>query len=181
MDHQLWHIADRLPPGLTRIRCPYCSDERRRTNQNTKTLSITIEDRFALYNCHHCNEHGRFSLDRDRQEQIRYKRQEKPLPPASSRILNQPHIAYLASRGISLETANKAGVYSIDVYMREHGDLNALAFTYPTATKFRATHIKGFSSHGAACHYYLQNLVVDGSPLVITEGEMDALNLVAVG
>jgi len=181
MEHKLWHVADRLPVGTTRLRCPYCADSRRPANQSAKTLTVTIDGDFALYNCHHCNEGGKFSLRQEQRSYIQERHREVKLPAPASRVLTQAHVEYLSSRGISLETAVKAGVYSVDNYIRDVGNVPCLAFPYPTATKFRATHVKGFSCQGSPVHYFLSERVVETEPLIICEGELDALSMMEAG
>lgn len=181
MDHELWPVLDRLPTGTTRIRCPYCADERRSANQSIRTFTVTIDQGIALYTCHHCKTSGRVKLDRDIRERIAHKPREARLPAPNNRSLTPAHIEYLKGRGISLETATKAGVYSIDSFIRDVGQVPCLAFPYASATKLRATHVKGFSSQGAANTLFLQELVVAGNPMVITEGEIDALSMMEAG
>lgn len=177
----LWHLFDRLPQGTTRIRCPFCADNRRPAHRFEKTLSVTVEGMSALYNCHHCQEHGRSSLDHDRRETIDNRYREVALPKHNQRGLTEAHVEYLNSRGISSQTATEAGVFSLDYYIRDVGQVTCLAFPYPTATKFRATHVKGFSCQGSPNNLFLADRVVSGTPLIITEGEIDALSFMEAG
>lgn len=181
MEHELWHIADRLPVGTTRIRCVYCADQRRSANQSIKTLTITVSDTSALYTCHHCGEAGKFSLKREYRELVRTKPREKPLPAPSQRTLSEAHVQYLEGRGISRETALYGAVFSTDHYIRDVGEVPCLSFTYVGATKFKATHVRGYSCAGSPQSYYLQDKLEDGHPLVICEGELDALSMVEAG
>lgn len=193
-EHRLWHIADRLPEGTTRIRCPYCADQRRAANRSTRTLSITVQGRVALYTCHHCNESGRISLDREMLERRRdsYQRSNskvgQPQPIAfnlnlnqSPRQISQAHLQYLEGRHISPQTASHGGVFTMDYYIREVGEVPCLAFPYASATKFKATHVRGYASSGAAQTYYLAEKLEPGHPVIITEGELDALSMVEAG
>lgn len=199
MDSQtqrLWHIADRLPEGTTRIRCLFCSDQRKAANKTTRTLSITVCGTYALYTCHHCNESGRVSFDkeykrefRERQPSAQYyqRSSNRPMQPTqpvafkTQRQLSQAHLEYLQTRSISPQTASKAGVWSADHYIREVGEVPCIAFPYASATKFKATHVRGYSSAGAPQTYFLSEQLVSGAPVIITEGEIDAMSMMECG
>lgn len=103
------------------------------------------------------------------------------MPPVASRKLFPDHVTYLKSRGIDQSTAEMAGVYSIDAYMRDAGEIPALAFPYPSATKMRGVHVRAFSCQGSPQHYFMQDLVQPGQPLVICEGEIDSLSMLQAG
>jgi len=182
METELWHIADRMPEGTSRIRCVFCADKRRPAHQRERTLTLTIRDGSALYTCHHCLASGKISLNHERRETVATKKWEKPMPAINARSITAAHVQYLeAERGISKATAEYGGLYSINHYIRDVGDVPCLAFPYPGATKLRATHVKGFAYQGSPSTMFLIDRVLEGHPLVITEGEIDALSMHEAG
>jgi hypothetical protein len=46
--------------GTRRAKCPWCSHTHSRASQSVEDLSVTIDARGVLYNCHRCGESGRY-------------------------------------------------------------------------------------------------------------------------
>lgn len=179
----------RLPIGQNRLVCPACSHTRRKSNQRQRTLSVTVDDEKAVFNCHHCGDSGVVRLRSDSYEH-RVRKKEAVVntnvaqlvpKPKSTGTITQAHIDYLAGRGISAEVAASCGVHSAEKFIRDVGQTGVLCFPYPGAVKYRSTESKGFSCSGSPASYFLQENVKAGSPLIITEGEMDAISLIQVG
>lgn len=111
----------------------------------------------------------------------------QPIVEASG-TLNAWGIDYLQKRGISKETADKAGVFSTTRYFRKIGhESDALCFPYRHkgnvyAVKYRSLEAKDFSAEGAAeTLWRLDTVSEDVEDLIITEGEMDCLSLIEAG
>lgn len=182
-----------LPLGNSRIPCPTCSHTRKSINQRQRTLSVDVFDDRAVYQCHHCGDSGvvRFrdewrSTSNSRGSsgwkwEAPHKEVNLSVVPVSKQSLTQSHIEYLKTRGISEATALKCGVYSGERFIRDVGQTDVLCFPYPGAVKYRSTEQKGFSCNGAPQSYFLQDMVHAGAPIVITEGEVDAVSLYEVG
>ena len=105
-----------------------------------------------------------------------------------SNALTTPHYDYLKSRGISKETADKMKLFAADKFF---GRLNktsaAIGFPYYrdgalVAVKYRAFPDKDFTQESGGAHdFFGIDHVVKGKPLVIVEGEIDALTLMEAG
>jgi twinkle protein len=114
------------------------------------------------------------------------------LPPAAApgdvRLLPD-HVAFLQKRGISLETANLGKLFSVRKFMRTGGDQDCIAFPYYdmegtlASSKYRSVATKAFSQDAGAggLLYGLHQTFDTSRPLVICEGEIDALSVAQVG
>jgi twinkle protein len=174
------YIAQRLPHGHSRVVCPLCSHERRAIHKRERTMSIAVHDGYALYNCHHCQQHGRVSLDQDERNVIKFKKRERVSMAAAKAIL-PAHVEWLNGRGINDEAISWAKLHSQDLYIRDVGETSCIAFPYGHATKFRAPHVKAFSCSGSPSTFFMQDQAVFEAPLTICEGEIDCLTLHSSG
>lgn len=156
--------------------CPECSQERRK--KNLKDLSVRRKDDGLVYNCHHCGISGF------------YKEQEIKLSavPTTRIDLQKKHFDFLASRGISEETAKKAKLFASEKWFhRLNGMADCIGFPYYKdgkliSAKYRAIESKDFTQDaGGAQHFFGIDDIQAGSPVVIVEGEMDALTLMEIG
>lgn len=107
----------------------------------------------------------------------------KPVEVSSGKLLPD-HVTWLAERGISLKTAEEAGVGSATRYIRGEGETSCLTFPYTAdgvthAVKFRSP-AKGFSCEGSPKTMWRIGSAT-GDELIIVEGEMDALALMEAG
>lgn len=161
-----------------RIRCPECADQRR--NKRDRSLSLKREDDKLLYNCWHCNTQGSLPM------------REQPAPKAIAKIpppgaLTANGVKYLKSRGISVKTANKYGVYSTVHYFRKLGrNAEALVFPYTNqghtyACKVRCIEEKDHSQIGACQTLWGLDKIEDLDNITIVEGELDLLAAVESG
>lgn len=111
----------------------------------------------------------------------------KPLPKLQP--LTDEALAFLRSRGIGKETAERAGVGVTDMFHREAGgvaSVPALAFPYQTqgqtyALKLRGIARKEFSCARAPRTFFNLDKIDPTKPIVIVEGEMDALACIEGG
>lgn len=115
-----------------------------------------------------------------------------PRPPPKPILLEAPKDAdleraydWLALRGITRETAQRAGVTAGHQFLE--GQLqHCVGFAYRDdgrtyAVKWRATATKAFLQTGSAASLYLAEHLQHGGPMAITEGECDCLALRQAG
>ncbi len=88
--------------------CPFCSASRKPHHQKQKCAAVWIEEDFATYNCIHCGKHDFLHSDKKiERKEVKYT---KPIRQSSNTLSGTE--GFLNKRGISLETANKAGLYA---------------------------------------------------------------------
>lgn len=165
--------------GTYRYVCPSCTPARRK--QNLRDLSVTRSDDALKYTCHHCGETGVYVI----------KKMETKLnivQTAPKLDLSAEHLAFLASRGISAETAAKAKLFaSRRWFNRLNAEEDCVAFPYYsggklTACKYRSINGKDFTQDSGGAHTFFGIDDLDANkPVVIVEGEIDALTLVEIG
>lgn len=93
--------------GKYECTCPFCSSQRKAANKKKKVAMVWIEEQFASYNCVHCGEHGYVLDDTGFHKPVKYKRPEVIV----RNNLGEKAREFFKNRGISLETAQKLGVY----------------------------------------------------------------------
>ena len=167
-----------------RIACPYCSSDRKKSN--VKDMTVTVQSNGAiLYHCHHCSASG--SLQPQQPKLYKVKQMPVAITVEQSALQNH-HYQYLATRGISQSTADKMGLFGADKYfakLDKHSD--AIAFPYYregklVAVKYRSFPEKAFTQDAGGAHDFfgIDNLI-KGEPIIIVEGEIDALTLMEIG
>ena len=170
-----FHFQDTL-----RVTCPDCRDERKKST--SKDMRLTRQpDGAILYHCHHCQTNGSV------QPKERYV-SAVPNIQVVSNALTTPHYDYLKSRGISKETADKMKLFAADKFF---GRLNktsaAIGFPYYrdgslVAVKYRSFPDKDYTQESGGAHdFFGIDHVIKGKPLIIVEGEIDALTLMEAG
>lgn len=94
-------------PGFNRYYtiCPECNDKREK-HKGALCLSVNNEPGNRWYKCHHCGWSGNIDVQ-DRYSQVR----EQAKLPSIERTYSLEVREYLKNRGISLNTAKKAGIY----------------------------------------------------------------------
>jgi twinkle protein len=165
----------------TRIICPFCSSSRRKSRLKEMTLTKQ-SDGAVLFYCHHCDESGSVQ---PRQE---IKLAAVPKPEVLDNALTQSHYDYLKSRGISKETANKYKLFAAKKWFaRLNKEADCIGFPYfrdgnLVAVKYRAFPEKDFTQESGGAHDFfgLDNISPE-LPIVIVEGEIDALTLHEAG
>jgi twinkle protein len=164
--------------------CPSCSPTRRKAKENCLNINRVSEG--IVWTCHHCGWSGIAP----------YKRYEKKEPTMQAvpkevfdgKVLNVDAVTYLVKRGISENTAKAANVYSAKRYIQKiGGETDCVAFPYErnghiVNIKYRSLSQKGFSqeSNGEQCFYLIEQIKQD-EPIIIVEGEIDALTCIEVG
>jgi len=165
-----------------RIICPFCSDSRRKSRLKEMTLTRQ-SDGAVLYYCHHCDANG--SVQPEKRE---YKLAAVPQPQVLTNALQSQHYDYLASRGISKEVADQAKLFAADKFFaRLNKTSDAIGFPYfrsgsLVAVKYRSFPEKDFTQESGGAHdFFGIDNVVPGEPIIIVEGEIDALTLRQAG
>lgn len=178
-----------------RTTCPECSASRSPIHRKIAVLSIDHLGDRIVYNCHHCGLSGAYPTTEKKQETkgMSWKmnlREEVPKPVTfnGSKELATNVIGYFANRGISETTLKFAGITSGRTWFRDFSaEADCFGVPYivdgaPTGVKLRSLTGKAFSWSGAGGQS-LWN--VDGLdpeiPIIITEGEVDALSFIEVG
>ena len=164
----------------TRVVCPFCVSERKKKNIKDMTLSRKV-DGAILYHCHHCFASGSVQPKERKLSAV-------PSVQITTEKLQKVHYDFLASRGISKETADKAKLFSAHKWFSKLGrKTDAIGFPYYrnevlVATKYRSIEEKDFTQDGGGAHdFYGLELVTKGEPLIIVEGEIDALSCQEAG
>lgn len=166
-----------------RIPCPECSHERKKNNQ--KDCVVTRGDKGWVWHCHHCSASGLLPFNRKENNVIPLTR---PTPVIVTNELQQQHYDFLATRGISKQTADNAQLFSEEKYFARLGKTSdSIAFPYYkggklVAAKYRSIESKDFTQSGGGAQDFFNIDSIDPSkPIVIVEGEIDALTLIEAG
>jgi twinkle protein len=172
-----------------RTACPMCSNDRKKTIQ--KDFVITCMDDGWLYHCHHCGVSGNVNFKKTDAITIRkpsmnnvtaLKTNESFLP------LSDKHYAYLDARGISKVTADTHKLFSATKYFsRNKQESDAIGFPYYkggvlVSNKYRSLADKDFTQDAGGAHDFwnIDNVLPD-LPIIIVEGEIDALTAAECG
>ena len=165
----------------TRVACPYCSAERRKSNQKDMTLTRK-PDGAVVFHCHHCQTSGSVQPQQERILSA------VPNPTIVSNKLQDQHYAWLATRGISSQTADKMNLFAAEKYFGKLGrSADAIGFPYYrngalVAAKYRSFPEKDFTQDSGGAHdFFGIDLVQKTEPLIIVEGEIDCLTLIEHG
>lgn len=112
----------------------------------------------------------------------------EPVPSFEPEKLTPEHLSWLASRGISQATADKAGLFSARKWFSQLGrEENAIGFPYFrdgkfVSAKYRSLDGKAFTQErGGAQDLFLLDEISTDKPVVLVEGEMDALAAIEAG
>jgi twinkle protein len=172
-----------------RIACPECSDDRKKSNSKDMTLTKK-PDGAVMYHCHHCLTSGLLQPKSDN-TQIQHREIKLSAVPniaIVSNALQDHHYAWLSKRGISQQTADKMKLFASDKFFGKLGKTSdAIGFPYfrngaLVAAKYRSFPEKDFTQdQGGAHDFFGIDLVEKGKPLVIVEGEIDALTAMECG
>ena len=168
-----------------RIACPECSDQRKKSN--IKDLQVTRVENGWVYFCFHCNTTGLVPFKQNNYIPER-KLSAVPSKEIVQQALTEPHYEYLQTRGISKETADKARVFASEKwFMKLQRATQAIGFPYYrngalVAAKYRSIEDKDFTQDAGGAHdFFLIDMVDPTKPLIIVEGEIDALTGLEAG
>lgn len=155
--------------------CPSCSPERKKSKETC--LSIDRKETGIVWSCHHCGWSGMAPY-----RQPIPRRNMTAIPKPMTNSLTPKAISYLESRGISELTAKSANLYSTNRYIQKvGGEVPCIAFPYMrdgnvVNIKYRSIEQKGFSQETSGDQiFYLLEDIHASEPIVIVEGEIDAL------
>ncbi|CAB4134845.1 Archaeal primase DnaG/twinkle, TOPRIM domain [uncultured Caudovirales phage] len=173
------------PHGSQRVQCPLCSPERRKST--SKDLVITRSEDGWRFHCHHCNQHG-FVSDRPVYTHTERKNVIPMHKPPVMGALEPQHYAWLQSRGISAMTADAAQLFAASKWFgRLNKEADCVGFPYfvkgmVVASKYRAIEGKDFTQDpGGAQTFWGIDKVDTSKPVIIVEGEIDALTAIECG
>ena len=165
----------------TRVACPYCSGERRKTTSKDMTLTRK-PDGAVVFHCHHCQTNGSVQPQQER------KLSAVPSPTIVSNALEAHHYDWLSKRGISKPTADKMKLFASEKYFSKLGkSADAIGFPYYrngalVAAKYRSFPEKDFTQDSGGAHdFFGIDQVIKGQPIIIVEGEIDCLTLLERG
>lgn len=166
-----------------RIACPHCSNERKKHNQ--KDLKVTRLNHGWVYFCHHCQTHG--IIPTENKVKTMQAAMVKPRT-IETHALTETHYNFLKSRGISSDTADAMSLFSAAKWFgRLNKVTDSIGFPYYKggvlqAAKYRAIESKDFTQDGGGAHDFFGIDKVDPElPIVIVEGEIDALTCIEAG
>lgn len=165
--------------GTHRYVCPACTPSRRK--QNMRDLAVIRSEDALKYTCFHCGETGVHVINSERKMTAIQK-------PMIRLDLTETHLEYLKQRGISAETAAKARLFaSRKWFNRSNAEADCIAFPYfkdgkMASCKYRSLANKDFTQDNGGAHtFWLVDDLDISKPVVIVEGEMDALTLMEIG
>lgn len=165
--------------------CPFCSASRKPQHQKQKCAAVWIEEDFATYNCIHCGEHGFVHTDKKiERREVKYN---KPTRVPLETLVGAEDL--ILSRGISLKTATKMGLY---VQKSKKNNELWLAFPYYKGgelvnIKYRAVAEKKFmqEKNPEPVVYNYDNafncLHEHNDTVIVVEGEWDCLTFIEAG
>jgi len=193
--HSIRNVALNLGDGQHKATCPFCSHHRKKRDQ--KTLSLKIHDGVIMYYCWHCGEDGGVKFNDENKFFMKKKIHEEEKVVSINKNVAEKwsevdeyngSMQYLSSRGISKETADKAGVKFTNHYIGSvKKEMPCLVFPYENNNgiynfaKIRSFPDKGFSSFGKAEKFYNADKLEKDEDIIICEGEMDCLSFMEVG
>lgn len=178
---QLRGFAQSRNEGQYRIHCPACHPTRK--NKLERTLSLNVEAHQFLWNCWHCGDTGRSVIFEKRPMQPK----QSPIQTDGLSALTPEALTYLNSRGISQDTVKENVRSCVKYFAKLQREAPAIAFITSndkgqvTAIKYRALEDKSFAAQGSQGRYWNLEHIQPDAPLVITEGEIDALSLHEAG
>ena len=157
--------------------CPECSEGRKK--KNSKDLVIDRKDDCLVYFCQHCQAKGSVFTKEKKVQAIN---------PQSYDFLQDNHYTFLTSRGISKETADEFQLFSSErFFSRLQKKTPAIGFPYykegkMVGAKYRSILEKDFSMDTTGGQEFFGLHRIDKTkPIVIVEGEIDALSAVEAG
>ena len=172
-------IIDRYsvrPVGQYRDTCPVCSPNRKRANQRQKVLSIKVQNDSIKWLCHHCGEQGGHSTVEQPTNIVKF------TPPVEK--IEDAAIEYLQKRGISKSVAAEGRCLSATKWLRKaESEVACVGFPYVDpvsdkiySVKYRGLETKDFIQDGSAQTFFGIERIKPDEPIIIVEGEIDALS-----
>jgi twinkle protein len=173
------HVQD-----TERVACPSCSPTRRK--YNAKEMVVTRMDHAWVFHCHHCGISGNVPFEKPRY--VERKLSVVPSPKITQTSLTEAHYSFLGKRGISQQTADKMKLFASEKwFMRLNRATPAIGFPYYrngqlVSAKYRSIEDKDFTQDAGGAHdFFGVDLIDPTKPIVIVEGEIDALTGIECG
>ena len=162
-----------------RVVCPSCTDERKKRD---KDFVIQRRADAWVFFCHHCNITGNVPFKQ------RYTMQPQLKVVTATYDLATEHLAFLATRGISKQTAEAAKLFPAEKFFKRLNKVGkAIGFPYMkdgkfVSAKYRCIETKDFTQdEGGSQEFFGIDTIDIAKPVIIVEGEIDALTLVECG
>lgn len=172
------------------VKCPYCGE----STNDKKTFSINL--RTGMFKCFRskCGAHGNmitlardfnFSLGQNADEyyrpQKRYKVFKKPTEPI---IPKDEAVAYLESRGISLETVKKYQITAKDglivfPHFDQDGNIQTIKYRNPAPKENQSKEF--FETNTKPILFGMMQCNPENKTLIVTEGQIDSLSISEAG
>jgi len=173
-------LVEQFHEKQKRVICPFCSPDRKK--KNLKELSLTrLNDGAVGYFCHHCSASGTVQPKERKLSAV-------PKATIINNKLTEIHYAWLESRGISKETADKMKLFAAEKWFhRLNANAAAIGFPYYrdgslVSAKYRSIEGKDFTQDSGGAHdFFGIDHIVPGKPIIIVEGEMDCLSGIEAG
>jgi len=166
-----------------RVVCPNCAKDRKKSH--LKELDIDRTNDGLLYYCHHCGVSGIAPFNKTK---YRAENNVHPIRVFEGVKLQNKHIDFLKTRGISPNTAEKMKLFSAEKYFqRLNKKTDAIGFPYfrngiYVSAKYRSIEAKDFTQDvGGANDFFGIDNIDSTKPVIIVEGEIDALTLLECG
>jgi len=168
-----------------RVACPECSHQRKKYNM--KDLAIIAKADGWQYHCHHCQTGGFVPFKSNNLKQ-RTENNVIPMRKFEEIKLQPQHYNFLKSRGISEQTADDMKLFPAEkFFQRLNKKTDAIGFPYFKngnfiSAKYRSIESKDFTQDaGGSQDFFGIDNVDPTKPVVIVEGEIDALTLMECG
>jgi len=172
-------------PTHARVLCPECSHERKKYNQ--KDLDIIAKADGWAYHCHHCYTGG-FVPFKTNNRMGNSMNTVVALRKFEEIKLQTQHYDFLKTRGISERIADEMKLFPAEKYFQRLAKkTDAIGFPYFKngkfiSAKYRSIESKDFTQDmGGAQDFFGIDKVDPTKPVVIVEGEIDALTLMECG
>lgn len=177
--------------GSYRTTCPACSPGRRNAKQ--QCLSVTIFSDRVVYTCHHCDAMGATYMKDDLRQPFVAPVYEKPFKPNALKkldvALSEAAVEYLASRHISLKTAQVYGIASSVAFFPDFKrEEQGIAFPYFVKGKESGHKVRAFPDKSFICTKKLDTLfgiqtvdLAESGDVIICEGEFDPISFYEAG
>ena len=171
--------------GTKTFKCPECSEERSGANQRAKCLSVTFEEKQAVWFCHHCEAKGQLFMD----EAIQSAAPKPVLRKAPDFSVADDNFmdSVFSKRSIDFmqidESMRKNILKSNDVYFNKlGGKAEAIGFRYNDGSiKWRSASSKDFTQTGVCRDLYPLIPEDPSGTIVIVEGEFDSIAMRSCG
>jgi twinkle protein len=162
--------------------CPKCSHERR--NKYERCLSVNVEE--GLYNCHHCGWAGQVKPDSVTMKKT------YTIPTPRPTNIGDKVVEWFKDRGISVQTLMRYKITeSVEQMPTKEGEFKertVVCFNYYDRSgslvniKFRSSNKEFKMNSGSQLVFYgLDVAETNSGPIVICEGEIDALSFYEAG